>query len=56
MNFRDIILSDHEWSDDDENEMNDEEFLDHDDNNDEIMINDLSNQISETIKPFYRVR
>jgi len=54
MAFRDIILSDHEWSDD-EDEI-DEEFIDHDDNNDdEIIINDLSNKISDITKPFYRV-
>jgi aspartyl/asparaginyl-tRNA synthetase len=47
MTFRDIILSDHEWSED-EDEMN-EEFIDHDD--EEIIIHDISN----TIKPFYRV-
>jgi len=53
MYFRDIILSDHEWSDEDENEIN-EEFIDHDDDDDdgEILINDLSNKISQ---PFYQV-
>ncbi len=54
MNFRDTILSDHEWSEDDDDVMK-EEFVDHDDE-DEIMINDLSNQVSETIKAIYRVR
>lgn len=54
MNFRDTILSDHEWSedDDDDNDIIDEEFMDHDD---EIMINDLSNEISDTRKSVYRV-
>jgi hypothetical protein len=54
MAFRDTILSDHEWSDEDEDGI-DDAFVDHDDNDDEIMLNDPSNKNLEPIKPFYRV-
>jgi hypothetical protein len=55
MTYRDTILSDHEWSED-EDDIIDEEFVDHDDNDDEIILNDVSNKNSEIRKPFYRVR
>lgn len=57
MIFRDIIQSDHEWSDDDDNNEKEDNFLDEDDNNnnDEILINDLSNNMPQIIKSFYRV-
>lgn len=48
MCFRDIIQSDHEWSDE-EDDIN-EDFFDHDE--DEFVLNDLSNKISQ---PFYQV-
>jgi hypothetical protein len=54
MTFRDTILSDHEWSDDDDDEL-ENGFLEHSDNEDEILINNLSNKIPETLKSFYRV-
>ncbi len=50
MAFRDTILSDHEWSDDDDDGL-ENGFVDHSDNDDEILLNNLP----ETIKPFYRV-
>ncbi|CAF3368061.1 unnamed protein product [Rotaria sp. Silwood1] len=60
MRFRDTILSDHEWSDDDDDDVMDDEFVDHDNDSDdggddEIIVNDLSNKISETIKLSYRI-
>jgi hypothetical protein len=55
MTYRDTILSDHEWSEDEDDTI-DEEFVDHDDNDDEIILNDVSNKNSEIRKPFYRVR
>jgi hypothetical protein len=55
MTFRETILSDHEWSEE-EGDIIDEEFVDHDENDDEIMLHDISNHISDTTKPFYRVR
>ncbi|UJR28198.1 hypothetical protein I4U23_009449 [Adineta vaga] len=56
MHFRDTILSDHEWSDDDEDDdLMGDEFVEYDDDQDDIMISDVSNQVSETIKPIYRI-
>ncbi|CAF2814919.1 unnamed protein product [Rotaria sp. Silwood2] len=60
MCFRDTILSDHEWSDDNDDVI-DDEFVDHDkdddddDDDDEIIVNDLSNKIPETMKSSYRI-
>ncbi|CAF1252037.1 unnamed protein product [Rotaria sordida] len=60
MRFRDTILSDHEWSDDNDDVI-DGEFIDHDndddddDDDDGIIISDLSNNISETMKSSYRI-
>lgn len=52
MTYRETILSDHEWSDDDNDDDGlENEFLDHSDNDEEI----LTNNQPETIKPFYRV-
>lgn len=57
MAYRETILSDHEWSDEEENDMGIEvEFLDQDDNDDEVYVDDLSNKISDTNKCAYRVR
>lgn len=54
MAYRDTILSDHEWSEEEEDEL-ENGFLDHSDNDDEILMNGLSNKTSDTLKPFYRV-
>lgn len=56
MTYRDTILSDHEWSgDDDDNEI-ENEFLDQDENDDEIYINDLPSKMSDINQCVYRVR
>ncbi|CAF3689802.1 unnamed protein product [Rotaria socialis] len=56
MHFRDTILSDHEWSDDNDDAI-DDAFADHDDDNsdDEIILNNISNKSSEPMKPSYRI-
>lgn len=51
MHFRDVIQSDHEWSDEEDDA--DEDFFDHDE--EEFVINDSSNKISQQTKPFYQV-
>ena len=56
MHFRESILSDHEWSEDEENDLMGEEFVDYDDDEDEIITNDLPNRVADTSKPMYRVR
>lgn len=56
MAYRDIILSDHEWSGDDDDDGMEDEFLDQDENDDEIYINDLSNKMSDVNQNVYRVR
>ncbi|CAF0777523.1 unnamed protein product [Adineta ricciae] len=55
MHFHESILSDHEWSEDEENDLMGEEFVDYDDDEDEIIINDLPNRVSDTVKPMYRI-
>ena len=56
MHFRETILSDHEWSEDEENDLMGGEFVDYDEDEEEIMINDLPNVVSDTIKSMHRVR
>ena len=58
MAYRDTIRSDHEWSDeeDDDGIEIEVEFLDQDDNDDEIYVHDLSNKISDANQCAYRVR
>lgn len=53
-------MSDHEWSDDNDDGINDT-FVDHNDDDEdndpnEIIMNDISNKSSETMKSFYKVR
>ncbi|CAF0938808.1 unnamed protein product [Adineta steineri] len=56
MKFCDTILSDHEWSDDNDDDVDvmEEEFIDHDDE-DDMLITDIPNKIYETTKPIYRI-
>ncbi|CAF0963709.1 unnamed protein product [Adineta ricciae] len=55
MHFHETILSDHEWSEDEENDLMGEEFVDYDEDDDEIIINDLPNRVSDTVKPMHRI-
>lgn len=54
MKYRDVLPSDGDWSDDDDNDdmhLIDDEMDDHND----VQINEPLQPLPETMKPFYRV-